>query len=214
MPNIVYTVLERVEMVRQHEQGLSYRRIAEHFAAAYPERPIPSKTTVQNIVKKFHKTGIIDPRLVKISQPKRQLTEEIKLNICLTIEEGLNKSLSRIAEELNVSKSSVHKVMRSQHYKPFKVQEHQQALPGSGRYRVVYSIRKNPKLPNVVYTVAESVELVRQHERGLNYKQIIDNFTVAYPGRPVPSKSTLQKILKTFRSTGNLDLAAIKTEES
>lgn len=194
MPNIVYTVAEKIEMVRQHEQGLSFRRIVDHFAAAYPERPIPSKSTVLKIVRKFQETGNLDPSLVKISQPRKRLSEEIKLAICLAAAEGLSKPHSQIAKELNISTSSVHKVLRSQKFAPSK-----------RRYRQHPPSPKYTKAPNVVYTVAERIEMVRQHEQGLSYRCIVDHFAAAYPDRPIPSKTTVASIVKRFAETGNLN---------
>lgn len=135
MPNIVYTVEERIEMVRQYEQGTSYQRIADHFAAANPDRPIPSNTTVRNIVMKFRQTGNVDPKLVKVSQPRKQLTEEQQLDILLKVAEPGRKSARVIAQELGISKTSVLRVLKRNGCHSFKLERHQELRAGDPESR-------------------------------------------------------------------------------
>lgn len=120
MPNVIYTVPERIEIVLQHAQGLSYHKIADHFAAAYPGRPIPSVTTIRNMVKKFRETGTININPKKVRHPTRQISEEMKLNICLKAEEDKDKPVSKIAKELGISKTSARKVLCEARYRTRK----------------------------------------------------------------------------------------------
>ncbi|XP_048513165.1 uncharacterized protein LOC125501418 [Athalia rosae] len=119
MPNIKFTSEQRKEMVRQYYGGMSYRQIARHFGAA------PGSVT--GIIQRFNQTGDINPTMKGMTQPKRHLSEDIKLAVCLKAQEDSQKPLSQIAEELNISKSSVSKIMKQAKNKTPRVKE---PLPG------------------------------------------------------------------------------------
>lgn len=140
MPNIVYTVAEKVEMVQRRLQGLSYQRVADHFAATYPNRPIPSVMTVKRIVDKFKRTGNVNTEIVKIVQPSKQLSIETKLDICLTAVEGERKSMSMIAKELGISRTSVSRVLQQEKYQ-LLAPNRQPPLPKETKNRTIF--RKN-----------------------------------------------------------------------
>lgn len=120
MPYIVNTVEERVEMIRQSEQGMSFQAISDIFTGSYPNRPIPSKMTVCRIMKKFRNTGVVDPTAKKIVQPRKHIPENVKLDVCLAVEDDSRKSAARVGAELGISKKSVINILKTEKYKSLK----------------------------------------------------------------------------------------------
>ncbi|XP_046434517.1 uncharacterized protein LOC124186678 [Neodiprion fabricii] len=139
MPNYKFSVQEKVELVKFHYQGLSYRENQARFAVTHPDRPTPSLPTIRNLVLKFEQSGSVDERTRKISQPNRQLSWDTKLDICLTVEEDPFKPISRIAQDVEISNASVRRVLREAKYRSYKFQVHQELLAGDNDSRLRFS---------------------------------------------------------------------------
>ena len=89
-------------------------KICEHFCAEFLRSNILDPKIVRNIVKKFNRTGTIDLRLTKFKQPNRALSKDTKIEVCATAMSAPEMPTSRIAEILNISKSSIWKVLKKQ----------------------------------------------------------------------------------------------------
>ena len=78
-----------------YDTNLSFNKIRDNFSVNFPERPVPAKSTIREIVKRFD-DGVIDPRILQIRQPNRALSFDLKSNICKAVVEDSNISLSEI----------------------------------------------------------------------------------------------------------------------
>lgn len=82
----------------------------------------PAKRTLQLMVAKFEQTGLANADKFDYSHINRELSEELLLDIVLSILENPKKSLSRIALEHGVAKSTVWNVLRKkEHFFPYKI---------------------------------------------------------------------------------------------
>lgn len=58
-------------------------------------------------------------------------------------------------------------------------------------------------MPNIIYNVTERVWMVRARNSGLSYRRMRNHFAVLYPGRPIPSVSTIKSVVEKFQKDGN-----------
>lgn len=138
MPNIKYALEERIWMFNQRKSGFSYRRVVELFSVEFPEREILNEKTVRNVMKKFEKSGNINPSLNRIKQPNRALSEEMKENIELSFIDDPTLSITKAAENLSISESSIQKVLKSEGYKAYKMRCHQSLNDGDYPRRTIF----------------------------------------------------------------------------
>ena len=129
MVNQTYTVDERIWLVEKRIKGYSYPRIRDHFSVLYPHRPIPAISTISAMYNKFKQTGNLDPSLVKVHQPNRVLSEDTRFDIFASVIDDSSLSLSKIANNLNVSESSIRKVLHEEKFRSYKMSCHQQLTP-------------------------------------------------------------------------------------
>lgn len=125
----IYDVNERIEMVSNCIRGMSYQEVADNFAAAYPDRPVPSKTTVLRLYKKFMTTGCVVSSHVKRKRNASVVTEDFKIGLCLAVEENPSVNLTQLAENSTGSRSSCYKALKQEKYKSYKVRNVQELLP-------------------------------------------------------------------------------------
>ncbi|PSN57363.1 hypothetical protein C0J52_02895 [Blattella germanica] len=87
--------------MKQH----SWRRCRRKFRRRYPDAPVPDRTTICRLFKKFNETGSVANKKPRVN--KRVLTEEKLDEIAFRLEISPRKSLRRLAQEVGVSKTSV-----------------------------------------------------------------------------------------------------------
>lgn len=92
--------------------------VCEMFNNKYPDRPI-SQATVSRVERKFHEVGHV--RDIPKAGPNVRIDEGTQLDILLSVEENPHASSRRIANEHNVSKTSVLRVFKTQKMHPYKV---------------------------------------------------------------------------------------------
>src|SRR6202042_870973 len=56
---MIYTIEEKILMIKWFYQGNSYQNVLNMFAALYPYRPIPGKSTIERTIKKFETKGTV-----------------------------------------------------------------------------------------------------------------------------------------------------------
>lgn len=129
-----YTIQEKVDMVGWHYAAHSLQQICDLFSVKYQDRPIPSKSTVQRIIKKFTETGSVQNKENR-AFPTRETSENMKVAICASIEANENQSIRDIAKSLDMPFTTVHKVLKQNGYKSFKVAKHQELPQYTDKFR-------------------------------------------------------------------------------
>lgn len=158
--------MEKVQFVKWYFQGCSSREISDNFAAAYPDRPIPSKTTVLSVVERFESTGCVDVKHTKVSRNKTALTEENTEIVVAAISINPRVSLRDLSSEFNISKDSCHRALQSEGYKSYKIKKVQHVHDGDEFRRMEFCqqwmerMNANPRLKSrILFTDECSVNL-------------------------------------------------------
>lgn len=126
----MYTTEEKVQMCLWYQNN-SLRKVADLFAVEYPDRPIPSISTIFKIVKKFKNDGCVANHNKRF-RDKTVLTEDMRLNILCYVEEQPFQSLKEVASVFEISASSIRNALKIEKYKSYKVRNHQQLLIDDG----------------------------------------------------------------------------------
>lgn len=119
MPKL--TVQQRVEILSLLSLNSS-RGVAEIFNNKYPDRLPPlTHSAVLKISKKFSETGkVVD--LDRSGRPKS--SEDTQLRVLCTAIENPRMSTKRMSTELEISRPTISKILRSSRYKPYKAHLH------------------------------------------------------------------------------------------
>lgn len=148
---MLYTVQERIQLVTWHLQGCSSREVCDHFAALYPDRPVPSFKTITNLTHRFQTTGCLADGHVKQSRTKAVSTDENTLLVCAAIENDPSISLRNLETDLGLNRESCRLMLKSEKYKSFKKIRCQKLHPGDNYRRMVFceawsnKINRNPR---------------------------------------------------------------------
>jgi transposase len=109
------------------------REISQNFAAAYPDRPIPSKTIIIKWYNAFRTTGCLNLEHKKRKRNSNVVTEDLTMNLCLAVEEEEDSTtLSNLAEEFHASRSSCFKALKIEKFKSYRIKNVQKLLPQNG----------------------------------------------------------------------------------
>lgn len=132
-----YSVEEKLAWCFKSWAGESLRNIVAHFAAEFPERPIPSTSTVRNAIRNLDKTGCVNgPE--QHSRPTRQLSDDKMLAIMLCFEEDPQTSTRKVALRLDVAQSTVLKVLHKFKMHPYKRHVQHSLMPGDDELRMAF----------------------------------------------------------------------------
>ncbi|PSN49850.1 hypothetical protein C0J52_14124, partial [Blattella germanica] len=89
------------------------------FIRKFPGFSVPNKSTIHHLVFKVRETGAFAD---KNPNHKRTLLTQKKLDdICACFEQSHHKSLSKLAEQVGVSVSSVWNATKLLKFKPYKI---------------------------------------------------------------------------------------------
>jgi hypothetical protein len=56
---MVYSLAERVFILKQYFASKSFAAVGEAFSNAYPDKEVPNKTTIHRLVTKYRNAGIV-----------------------------------------------------------------------------------------------------------------------------------------------------------
>lgn len=123
----MYTTEERIKMYTLFSCGASLREVSALFAAEFPDRPIPSISTVRTVVQKFKSGGCVNVHHTKKrSRTSAILTEDMEIKVLASVENNNELSSRQIAAECGISPSSVLRILKKRGYKSFKFENHQE----------------------------------------------------------------------------------------
>jgi hypothetical protein len=102
------------------ECGRNAREAARIFSDRFPDRPSPDHKTILRVLARAQETGKVLPNRNEIGGGARTArtfaNEEAILNI---VEEDGTRSIREIAQEVDISSRSVHRVMNENIFHPF-----------------------------------------------------------------------------------------------
>jgi hypothetical protein len=118
----MYSAADYVEMliIIFEECGRNAREAARIFSDLFPDRPSPDHKTILRVLARAQETGKVLPNRNEIGGSARNArtlaNEEAILNI---VEEDGTRSIREIAQELDISSRSVHRVLNENRLHPF-----------------------------------------------------------------------------------------------
>lgn len=116
----MYTVQEYVDMllILGECQG-SYRAAAVTYVERYPNRQHPHKNVFQRLEHRVRETGRMDHFREVPGRPRTARTPGVEEAVLAVVEDNPNESIRGIARNLNLTSSTVQRVLRAERYHPF-----------------------------------------------------------------------------------------------
>ncbi|PSN51602.1 hypothetical protein C0J52_09095 [Blattella germanica] len=105
-----YTLEQKRFIYDTYTRKKSIKKCRRKFRRKFPGIPVPHKSTIQQLVKKMCETGSFSDK--KMNRRRTVLNEEKLDDIANLLENSLNKSLSKLAQQAAVSVSSVYKATK------------------------------------------------------------------------------------------------------
>lgn len=112
---MTYSVEEKVTMIKWYYGGNSYQTVSDMFSVEYPNRPIPSPSTVRKVLSKFEEKGTV----LNNCHCKENELEEVRaghrdndtdLNVLLHVEENKGISTRMLGESVGVDQSTAWRI--------------------------------------------------------------------------------------------------------
>lgn len=114
-----YTLEQRIFLYDTYVKYSSARRCRREFQQRFAGVRIPSRSTIHDLVNKVRRTGSFLNK--KHVRQRRVLTEEKLDEVGARLEHTPQKSLRRLAQEVNISKSAAFVATKLLKLKPYKV---------------------------------------------------------------------------------------------
>lgn len=136
---MVLSTEERIFLVeRVFRNGGRYTRmVVQRFIARFPDKQPPHRITVRNLLNKFLATGNVEdaPR-----SGRPAVSEEKCLDIQDRILKSPSKSLRKMSQQVNVSVSTVHKILKHRlNFHPYRISVVSELKECDNQSRVNYS---------------------------------------------------------------------------
>ena len=114
---------QRIEILMIYGYGdrrRTQREVCNVFNEVYPDTPV-SQAAVCQLVRKFQETGSVKD-VKRTGRPKSATNVEKALDVLLAIEEAPKVSTREIAENLEISHTSVFRILKEEKFRPYKLQ--------------------------------------------------------------------------------------------
>jgi transposase len=116
---------ERIAVIQLHGNGqITHKAVLQLFAQRYPNRPPPSQSAISKLLKKFRQTGSVEDR-PRTGRRKTATGPESTKKVVATVGVNGRTSVRKLAKQLDLSRSSVHKILKATKFFPYKYQAHQ-----------------------------------------------------------------------------------------
>lgn len=142
---MTYFIEEKVVMIKWFYGGNSHQMVADMFSVQFPNRPIPSASTIGKIIKKFEIKGTVlnncqckedhDENLNEAAVREGANANDRDLNVLLRVEENKNVSTRTVGNAVEMHHSSVLRILQKHHYHSYKYERHQELLQGDEERR-------------------------------------------------------------------------------
>jgi transposase len=135
---IKFTHDERVELILLYgESGRCQRRAIELYRQRYPTKPVPTQSALSKLVKKFKETGSVSDKR-RTGRPKTATGAEATSKTIATVSVCGRTSVRQLSARVNISHASVHRILRKNHFLPYKVQQHQKLDGDDAERRIAF----------------------------------------------------------------------------
>ena len=107
---MVFLLQQRIVIVEAYLHIGSIKETQQAFLEKYPEIKAPAKHSVQNLVKKWRKTGSVEN--VKKQRPKLVRTPKVVSDIQQRISRSPHKSTRRLSQQVGLSQTTCQRVLK------------------------------------------------------------------------------------------------------
>lgn len=133
----IFTLQQKKYVIKQHHLGHSIRDIVRLFHNEFQQTICFE--TVRHIINNFEKYGCLNPR--KHKKEKVLENEQRDVLICAAVETQPQMSSQNIAEQLDVSATTVRSVLKKCKYRSYKLQKSNEMFPDDKYERVEFCER-------------------------------------------------------------------------
>jgi hypothetical protein len=129
------------------------------YKARYPERRQPTKRAVNKLRQRFDANGSV--KYVPARKEKRVLTQENELSVLTAVVEDPHRSTSDVSKLLNISETSVRRILKNNKFHAYHIQLHQELNENDFNRRILFCqwmISKLDHEPNFLQYVLFSDE--------------------------------------------------------
>jgi hypothetical protein len=116
---VKYTLEQQIFLYDSYMKKKCYKSCKRRFRCWDPGVRIPASSTILILVKKVHSTGSFLDK--KYTRQNAVLTEETLDEIGARLEHSPCKSLARLAQQAQVSKTTAWRATKNLHLQPYKI---------------------------------------------------------------------------------------------
>jgi hypothetical protein len=116
---VKYTLEQQIFLCDSYVKKKFYKSWKRRFRHRYPGVRIPPSSTILRLVKKVRSTGSFLDK--KYTRQNAVLTEETLDKIGARLEHSPRKSLARLAQQAQVSKTTAWRETKNFHLRPYKI---------------------------------------------------------------------------------------------
>lgn len=130
--NTMYSINEKVQIVKWFYAGHSVRAVSDMLAAEFPNRPFPCHSTVRRIIEQFERTGtVIAGCKCSLNAPENLHSEptENEFNVLAAVAENPKVSLREIAANHDMHYTTAQKILKKYKFHSYRYPHHQELLP-------------------------------------------------------------------------------------
>lgn len=153
----IYTLQEKIRIYNWYSSGFSLRQVRDYFSVEYPERPIPSLTTISKIAAKFKSTGCLQTSHQRSGvRGPYKINENKRLDVITSVVENSSTNSRSLANVHSISQSSVLRILRKEKFRSYKFQNHQELKEGDPALRAEFCeifLDKINENPNILHKI-------------------------------------------------------------
>lgn len=166
-----YSIQEKVQIIKWYYGGNSIRQVRDLFSVYFPDRPIPSNNCIRNTISVLEKTGsLVNSKNNVHQQAYNENLEDLEITVCAAVEDNPYLSLNALADQLNINRSRVRRILKKNKYFSFKLRVTQELVPGDALRRMTFCeemverLNVNPEfVKNILFTDESCFPLIRRH---------------------------------------------------
>lgn len=123
-----YSVQENIDMIWILGECQKNAFLASRvYRQRYPERRHPQKDTFENLKNRFDRTGTV--KYEKHSRDATAVTVDNEYKVMISIVEDPNVSTRQLSNQLDISNTTIRRIIKKNKYHPYHIQLHQELLP-------------------------------------------------------------------------------------
>ena len=137
---------EKIHVCKEYWGHKSFRLIRDEFHQFFPGRPVPCLASLQKTVSNFNNFGDVNGGCRRCKSRQRaearaavpDVENPRKIAVLECLAEDRHQSLTDLSRETGVAVTTVHRYLKQEKYKSFKVQDHQFLQPGDPFLRMQF----------------------------------------------------------------------------